>query len=125
MICPECRAEYREGFTVCADCRVDLVTALHEQASEGADERPDMELVTVFGSTNPALIGIAKTVLEGAGIEFLVVGEDAATVVFSGNPVFGTVRLQVEKSRSEEAEMLLSEIAESEGPLGDEPPLMT
>lgn len=124
MICPECRAEYREGFTVCADCRVDLVTAL-PQAPEHSDERPDMELVTVFDSTNPALIGIAKTVLEGAGIEFLVVGEDAASVVFSGNPVFGTVRLQVETSRSEEAETLLSEIAESEGPLGDEPPLIS
>jgi hypothetical protein len=25
MICPQCRAEYREGFTVCADCEVELV----------------------------------------------------------------------------------------------------
>jgi hypothetical protein len=25
MICPQCRAEYREGFTVCADCDVPLV----------------------------------------------------------------------------------------------------
>src|SRR5258708_40126214 len=27
MICPKCRAEYRPGFTVCADCGVALVEA--------------------------------------------------------------------------------------------------
>jgi len=25
MICPQCRAEYRQGFTVCADCNIPLV----------------------------------------------------------------------------------------------------
>src|SRR4029077_1092326 len=25
MFCPECKAEYRQGFTRCADCDVDLV----------------------------------------------------------------------------------------------------
>jgi len=27
MICPQCRAEYRPGFTKCADCDLDLVAA--------------------------------------------------------------------------------------------------
>ena len=117
MFCPKCQSEYREGFTVCADCQVDLVPTLPEN-----DERPDVELVTVFDSTNPALIGIAKTVLESASIEFLAMGEDAARV-FSGNPFLGHVRLQVEKNRAEEAEALLSEISESDEPLEDEPPL--
>ena len=83
-----------------------------------------MELVTVFDSTNPALIGIAKTVLDAAGIEFLVVGDDSARM-FSGNPFLGRVRLQVEKKLGEEAETLLSEISESEEPLEDEPPLIS
>ena len=26
MICPQCNAEYRPGFTRCADCDVDLVS---------------------------------------------------------------------------------------------------
>jgi len=28
MICPQCKAEYRQGFTVCADCEVPLVAQL-------------------------------------------------------------------------------------------------
>ncbi len=83
-----------------------------------------MELVTVFDSTNPALIGIAKTVLDAAGIEFLVLGDDGARI-FSGNPFLGRVRLQVEKKLGEEAETLLSEISQSEEPLEDEPPLIS
>ena len=48
MICPECRAEYREGFTSCADCGVGLVEVLPEalvarerndgEAASGKDE---------------------------------------------------------------------------------------
>lgn len=28
MFCPQCETEYREGFTVCSDCEVDLVPEL-------------------------------------------------------------------------------------------------
>ena len=28
MFCPECRAEYRPGFSECSDCRVALVSEL-------------------------------------------------------------------------------------------------
>jgi hypothetical protein len=34
MICPRCKAEYREGFTHCVDCDVDLVRELSETAME-------------------------------------------------------------------------------------------
>ena len=30
MFCPECRAEYRPGFTRCSDCDIDLVSELSE-----------------------------------------------------------------------------------------------
>ena len=33
MFCPQCKAEYRSGFTQCSDCYVDLVEALPEQES--------------------------------------------------------------------------------------------
>ena len=28
MFCPQCKAEYRPGFTLCSDCRIDLVEEL-------------------------------------------------------------------------------------------------
>jgi hypothetical protein len=28
MFCPSCQAEYRDGFTECSDCRIQLVTSL-------------------------------------------------------------------------------------------------
>ena len=34
MFCPRCKAEYRKGFTRCADCEVDLVYELPKQAIE-------------------------------------------------------------------------------------------
>ncbi len=37
MICPQCKAEYRPGFTVCADCEVPLVAQLPTPPSGPAD----------------------------------------------------------------------------------------
>jgi hypothetical protein len=42
MFCPECKAEYREGFTRCADCEVDLVAELPRTAMVAA-RRADAE----------------------------------------------------------------------------------
>lgn len=40
MFCPQCKAEYRQGFTRCADCDVELVYALPQDSEQqGADER--------------------------------------------------------------------------------------
>ena len=67
----------------------------------------DIELVNIFDSANPALLAIAKSVLDGAGIEYVALGEHAGAV-FSGNPFLGKVRLDVTKDRSEEATALLA-----------------
>src|SRR6202158_1596647 len=42
MICPQCKAEYRQGFTHCADCDVDLVWELPKAAIE---VRPEEQAV--------------------------------------------------------------------------------
>jgi len=33
--CPECKTEYREGFTVCSDCGQELVDRLEEDPADG------------------------------------------------------------------------------------------
>ncbi|HYC61520.1 MAG TPA: DUF2007 domain-containing protein [Thermoanaerobaculia bacterium] len=66
MICPECGSEYREGFTHCNDCDVDLV--------EPEPLAPEVELVSVFQSGNPAIIPIVESVLRDSEIEFMTSG---------------------------------------------------
>lgn len=81
MDCPECRAEYRDGFTECSDCRVPLVAKLPaEPASEPSPDplldlepysgppTPDAEFVTVFSTGDPIVFALAKGSLEDAAI---------------------------------------------------------
>lgn len=73
----------------------------------------DDALVTVFESANPGLLALAKSVLEGAAIEFSTVGESTGAV-FSGNPLFGRVRLVVSPENAEHAKSLLEELKEND-----------
>jgi hypothetical protein len=42
MICPKCRAEYRQGFTSCADCHVLLVTHLPQRSAALEDSETEL-----------------------------------------------------------------------------------
>jgi len=41
MICPQCKAEYRRGFTICADCDVPLVESAEIMARRLVDGAPE------------------------------------------------------------------------------------
>lgn len=45
MICPQCKAEYRRGFTVCADCHVPLLESTELAARNAADDEAERERV--------------------------------------------------------------------------------
>jgi hypothetical protein len=45
MFCPNCKAEYRERFTHCADCDVDLVESLAASPSSGGELGDSGEVV--------------------------------------------------------------------------------
>ena len=68
MFCPECEAEYREGFTQCSDCDVPLVTTLaprpHEEIVEG--------LTPVMETTNCDELAIVVDRLEKAGVPYVI-----------------------------------------------------
>jgi hypothetical protein len=56
MFCPECKAEYRQGFTRCADCEVDLVETEQDarRSRRAADEAVSGDLaVQVWHGADP------------------------------------------------------------------------
>lgn len=82
MFCPQCKAEYRRGFTHCVDCDVDLVSELPKNAIEmrqigehgeyrvaGAPGDPNEDPFCSFWKGNDArLHAELSTVLDEAGI---------------------------------------------------------
>jgi hypothetical protein len=78
MFCPQCKAEYRVGFTRCSDCGIDLVDHLPVEQSATADEdqqrfqrdrfEPEAELVVIRVYQNIIQADLARSALEAAGI---------------------------------------------------------
>ena len=116
MYCPECGGEYREGFTHCADCDVDLVEAL----PTSPEEDPDTELVTVLEAGDPAELALAESLLRESGIPFFKKGDQLqnlfamGTLGFGFNPVAGPAVLQVAEEHAEAAEQILADLAATE-----------
>jgi hypothetical protein len=70
MFCPQCRVEYRPGFTRCTDCDVDLVTVL-PQAEEPTLKAPLIasgSLQILWEGEDLALFENLLDTLEAAGI---------------------------------------------------------
>jgi hypothetical protein len=73
VICPQCSTEYREGFTHCTDCDVDLIAP---PPPAPPDERPAIRLVKVFEGGNPAVIPVLESLFDDAGIEYSTTSEN-------------------------------------------------
>jgi len=76
MFCPNCRYEYRRGFTLCADCNVPLVEELPEAAEESETfaETQYVEVLSTFDVTD---IMQVKGILDAEGIRYYIHGEVA------------------------------------------------
>jgi hypothetical protein len=113
MFCPQCRREYREGFTSCYDCDVPLVVELPLEPT-----LEYVQLVTVFATGHEGLIALARSVLDAAAIPYSLKGEGLQDLFALGrvgsgfNPVVGPVELQVNKDDEAEARELLAELKE-------------
>jgi putative signal transducing protein len=101
MFCPECRAQYREGFKVCNDCRVALVDELP------AEPKPEFhEFVEVITVTSEVRMALIQAALDDAGIDYYLHGEAAHRLV----PLPMATRLMVREDQAEEALQLLTEM---------------
>jgi len=68
MICPECRAEYRQGFRRCADCDVELVDTLPAAAPQPGEF--DGDLVTIWTGDDQSRCLELCLELKDAGIRY-------------------------------------------------------
>ncbi len=71
MFCPQCQAEYRQGFTRCADCDVDLVHALPEVPD--VLDQPGEKLHSLWIGDDTRVCVELCSKLKDAGIPFKVI----------------------------------------------------
>ena len=79
MFCPKCKAEYREGFSRCADCDIDLVPELSPEPETSPGPKTSVEYIDfvkiiTYSSRHEA--ELAKGFLSVNGINAVVFGDD-------------------------------------------------
>lgn len=115
MFCPQCKLEYREGYTVCTECEVPLVESL---AAEPEGDPGPLDLETVFETGDPGMLSLAHSLLDEEQIPYLTQGEGLQDLFGMGrlgtgfSTLVGPVHIQVERERVEEARALLARIEE-------------
>src|ERR1700675_2412729 len=104
MFCPKCRCEYREGFSECADCHVELIPELAPLPAEpkSGDFVEYKELLSTY---NLADIAFIESVLDSEKIIYFMQNEEFNTLTFSPQPV----RVMVNTDQIEKAKQLLKD----------------
>ena len=100
MFCPQCKTEYREGFTTCSDCGVALVAALPAEP-----ETSYVDFEEILSTYNPGDIAIIKSLLDSEGITYYFLGDHLTL-----RPMGDAARLMVAKEEAESARDLLANL---------------
>ena len=66
MFCPNCKTEYREGFSRCSDCGADLVRELPRRGDPNSKDFAEL----IWMGSNPQALAAVKKLLAEAGIRF-------------------------------------------------------
>jgi tetratricopeptide (TPR) repeat protein len=111
MFCPKCKAEYRPGYTVCADCEVPLVEQLPvepepEEPEDAMPFPPGTELVHILDTFNPGDTALIKSILDAEGIRYWLEGDYSAQYIYHSIPT----RLMVPSDQAEKAREALKQL---------------
>jgi hypothetical protein len=109
VFCPQCHAEYREGFVECSDCHIRLVDRLPDAPVEAGEG--DLDALILTGFASPVAIGLAKGLLQEARIPFFAMDQNAGARQESGN-FLGWWSVRVPKEREAEAREILQSVEE-------------
>jgi len=123
MYCPQCGGEYRDGFTQCVDCEVAL--AATPPAVEEPEPAPDVGLVSVLETGDPAEMAFAESLLLEAGIDYTKQGDRVQDLFGIGrlggfNVLTGPAKLLVYQADAEAAAQVLRDRPSSVEPLSDD-----
>jgi hypothetical protein len=105
MFCPNCKAEYREGITKCADCEIELVDKLSEEDDLDYEIDPDINFIEILRTNNLVDLAFIKGILDNKGINYFIKGEIMQNI----RPVDPAI-LMVEQSEAEKAIKLLKNV---------------
>jgi hypothetical protein len=118
VYCPQCRCEYRDGFTECSDCHVPLLAGTPPQ--EPVDRfDPTLDLVVVLETNDRIQLAFAKGLLEEAAIPFFILGQIATLIQDVDGFLHKWVRVQVPRDREAEARGLMEELLQADNSLPD------
>ena len=104
MFCPECRSEYREGFSECADCHVELIPELAPLPTD-PKSGDFVEYEELLSTYNLADISFIESILDSEKIIYFMQNEEFNTLTFSPQPV----RVMVNTDQLDEAKSLLKD----------------
>ena len=100
MFCPRCQSEYRSGFSRCAACDVQLVSAL---AREPVPDHSDPQLVALLHSIDPYVLITARSLLEDAALPYRVIDRGLQDRLSSGSGVTDLEPVVILVRREDEA----------------------
>jgi hypothetical protein len=109
MFCPQCKSEYVEGITECAECQVALV---EELPPEPVPEYEDLRVVRTYSTDYDAELG--KSILEANGIDAVIASDEAGGTI-PGLALTQGVKLLVDAELLEKAEAVFKDLEASQG----------
>lgn len=109
--CPDCRTEYEEGPTFCADCGVTL--AAGPLRVEPAATQGEEAWTSLLRVRKPDTAQIIEGLLESAGIECQVVGKSFGEMPVPAVDSLARIDIWVPESRAAEARALLADAREA------------
>ncbi len=110
MICPNCESEYREGYTRCAECNVDLI---QPESATFIETGSTNDLIRVLETQQHALLIETSLALETQNVPYLVqsgTAFDASGIVEKNQNLVWRGALWVPESSQEAAEQIIEEV---------------
>lgn len=101
LICRHCGEPIHESAEVCPHCGGE-----RPEAPPGPPPEPNLELVPIFRTGDAGVTALAKSLLEGEGIEYLTRGDGLQNLY-----VVGPVEFVVRKDDAPRARTLLRDLA--------------